>query len=366
MFHFYRINELYSDADGTIQFIEMAVGAFNGESFWINQTVSVTQGSEIHAFRFPVNLPNTFTANTTVLIATQGFANLGVVTPDYIVPNGFLFTSGIATVNFANVDAVTYTTLPLDGVHSINRDGSIGINSPKNFAGATATIHSNSIAGTDGADNLTGTGGDDTIQARGGHDILSGLAGNDLLDGGAGADTAIYSANRVEYMINTTTSGFNVTGPEGNDTLIDVERFDFSDKNLAFDLAQGEAAGNSVRLIGAAFDTHNIIPEYVAIGLQLFDSGQSMLQVSELVINTPLFISLAGSSSDVDFVNLVYQNVVGEQPSPSERDFYVGLLQGSGGSMTQAELLVLAANSAVNESNINLVGLMQNGVEYSG
>lgn len=365
-FHLYRLNELYSDAAGTIQFIELSVGDFNGESFWINQTISVTQDGTTHSFRFPVNLPNTFTANTTVLIATQGFANLGVVTPDFIVPDGFLFTSGSAAVNFAGVDTVTYASLPLDGTHSIDRAGTIGINSPKNFAGETATIHSNSIAGTDSADNLMGTVGDDTIQARAGNDILNGLAGNDLLDGGAGADTAVYSGNRAEYTINHTASDFSVTGLEGADTLIEVERFDFLDENLAFDLAQGQAAGNTVRLIGAAFDTSNIIPEYVAIGLQLFDSGQSMLQVSELIINTPLFVSLAGSSSNVDFVNLVYQNVVGALPAPSERDFYVGLLQGSGGTMTQAELLVLAANSSANETNINLVGLSQDGVQYSG
>jgi len=47
-----------------------------------------------------------------------------------------------------------------------------------------------------------------------------------------------------------------------------------------------------------------------------------------------------------------------------ERDFYVGLLVGSGGTMTQAELLVLAANADVNAQNINLVGLQQTGVEF--
>ena len=63
-------------------------------------------------------------------------------------------------------------------------------------------------------------------------------------------------------------------------------------------------------------------------------------------------------------MNTVYRNVVGVLPSPEERDFYVGLLQGSGGTMTQAELLVLAANSAENEANITLVGMQQTGVEF--
>ena len=69
-------------------------------------------------------------------------------------------------------------------------------------------------------------------------------------------------------------------------------------------------------------------------------------------------------SGNVDFVNTVYRNVVGVLPTPQERDFYVSLLQGSGGTMTQADLLVLAANSAQNEVNIDLVGMQQTGVEF--
>lgn len=42
----------------------------------------------------------------------------------------------------------------------------------------------------------------------------------------------------------------------------------------------------------------------------------------------------------------------------------VGLLVGSGGPYTQAQLLELAANSEVNATNINLVGLQQSGVEF--
>ncbi|HMY62283.1 MAG TPA: DUF4214 domain-containing protein, partial [Nitrosomonas sp.] len=112
-------------------------------------------------------------------------------------------------------------------------------------------------------------------------------------------------------------------------------------------------------------DANNIIPEYVAIGLQLFDSGQSLLSVSELVVNSTLFQSMASSTNNEAFVNHVYRNVVGELPSTAERDLYVGMLKGSGGTLTQAELLILAANAVVNETNINLVGLLQNGAEFS-
>jgi hypothetical protein len=68
--------------------------------------------------------------------------------------------------------------------------------------------------------------------------------------------------------------------------------------------------------------------------------------------------------SNTDFVTRVYTNVVGAAPSDTARDSYVGLLVGSGGTMTQAELLVLASNAGVNATNIDLVGLQQSGVEF--
>ena len=84
----------------------------------------------------------------------------------------------------------------------------------------------------------------------------------------------------------------------------------------------------------------------------------SMLQVCQLVIG------VMGNPGNEAFVNTVYQNVVGVPPSAAERDSYVALLQGSGGTMTQADLLQLAADADANAVHINLVGLQQSGVEF--
>ena len=81
--------------------------------------------------------PSTQTAGRRALIATQGFAALGVVAPDYVVPNGFLATDG-ATVNYAGVDQVSYVTLPVDGSTALMRDGTMAQNVATNFAGAFA------------------------------------------------------------------------------------------------------------------------------------------------------------------------------------------------------------------------------------
>jgi len=372
-FHLWTISEVYSNADRSVQYIELFTTA-PGETLIAGQVISFTPtGSSTPVnYVIPSNLSQ-ITANKSLLIGNAGYAALtGVPDPDFILPDGFLLTTG-GTLNVFGVDSITFGpgVLPTDGSNSLNDTNPMqfasnlvaGVNSPRNFADVTGTIQSNVISGTDGPDNLVGTAGDNVISGGGGNDTLTGGAGNDTLDGGAGADTAVYSGERAGYTIPGAASG-TVTGPDGTDTLSNIERYQFSDKNLAFDLGLNTAGGNTVRLIGAAFDANNLIPEYVGIGLDLFDGGMSMLEVCQLALGTSLYLSLAGTASNVDFVNTVYENVVGAPPSQGERDFYVGLLQGSGGSMTQADLLVLAANADVNATNINLIGLQQTGVEF--
>jgi len=139
-FHTYQLNELYSNASGSVQFIELVEGSgANGQEFLAGHTLSVTQGTTTHTYTFPNDLPSSNTAGTHVLIATPAFAVLGIVTPDYIVPAGFLFTNG-GTVDYAGVDSVSYSALPVDGVSSLNRSGTTGVNSPTNFAGQSGTI----------------------------------------------------------------------------------------------------------------------------------------------------------------------------------------------------------------------------------
>ncbi len=257
-------------------------------------------------------------------------------------------TSGINTINAAAVSSASVINL-VSGANSTIDGATLAI-------GASAVI-----------ENAYGGDGNDTITGNSAANVLWGMRGNDTLDGGAGIDTAVYSGNRAAYTIGGAAPDyFTVSGPDGTDTLSNIERFRFLDKNLAFDLGLNTAGGNTVRIIGAAFDGPTIQqrPDYVGIGINLFDSGMSMLAVCELALGTSLFQSLAGSTSNTAFVNTVYQNVVGVLPSAGDRDFYVGLLQGSGGTMTQAELLMLAANAGVNEQNINLVGMQQTGMEF--
>ena len=149
-FHTFQIDELYSNADGTVQYVVLHESAgMNGENLLHGQRLTSTSVSGTQTLLFPANLPggscgnytcsDSPTANKRVLIATAGFAALGLIVPDYVILNGFLAVGG-GTVNYAFVDQMTYATLPTDGVTALYSDGTKRQNLAKNFAGATATV----------------------------------------------------------------------------------------------------------------------------------------------------------------------------------------------------------------------------------
>jgi hypothetical protein len=140
-FHLFKIEQIFSNADGTVQFVVLheSFGA-NGEQFLSNHQLKATHAGVTNSFTFLNNLPSSATAGRRVLIATQGFAALGIVAPDYVMPNGFLPT-GAGTLNYAeSSDIIGYGALPTDGVTAIARNGTAIPNVATNFAGQSASV----------------------------------------------------------------------------------------------------------------------------------------------------------------------------------------------------------------------------------
>ena len=137
-FHLFQIDSMYSNADGTVQYVVLhEFTGSNFENFLSGHQLSVQHGAVVKHFTFDHDLPSNQTANRYALIATQGFAALGIVTPDYIMPNAFLPTDG-GTLNYAGVDQVTYASLPTDGTMGLKRSGQAEPNEAHNFAGQSA------------------------------------------------------------------------------------------------------------------------------------------------------------------------------------------------------------------------------------
>jgi hypothetical protein len=163
-YHTFVIDEIFSSADGKVQFVELLEsapedpyyggGLGNGQNQWAGKALVSSSGTSQNRFVFPTNLPSSQTAGRTVLVGTQSFAALGIVTPDFVVPDNFLFLSNGA-VNYASVDTVSYASLPVDGRSSIDRSGHAGPSSPQNFAGQSGAV---SLAPIDGVTEFYNSG----------------------------------------------------------------------------------------------------------------------------------------------------------------------------------------------------------------
>jgi hypothetical protein len=139
----FSIQQVFSNADGTVQFLVIYDRGQNdcdaGENLWAGQTLVSSGAGPQQTFVFPANLPTCATSGRQMLIATEGFAALGLVTPDYVIPNHFLQLPGGAVV-FADVSVVRYTSLPNDGVTAIDGTGQRVPNVAINLAGASASV----------------------------------------------------------------------------------------------------------------------------------------------------------------------------------------------------------------------------------
>jgi Repeat of unknown function (DUF5648) len=139
-FHTFTLQQFYTNADGTIQFIVLKESSgLGGQNFLTGHTLTSTQGGTTHTLTFIQNLPSGNTSGKSFLVGTAGFAALGVVTPDYTMPDGFLFATG-GSVDYAGVDVVAHGALPTDGVNALTRDGVVMQNLARNFAGATGSV----------------------------------------------------------------------------------------------------------------------------------------------------------------------------------------------------------------------------------
>lgn len=136
-FHLWNIREIYTDASGSLQFIELFCPA-SGQTFLDGQQIRVSSGGTTHTFSLSGNL-NTDSLNHALLFATAGAQGAGAPAPNFTLPNGFLFAGG-GTISFFGANGGTYTALPTDGTLSRTWGDGNAVNSPQNFAGQVGVV----------------------------------------------------------------------------------------------------------------------------------------------------------------------------------------------------------------------------------
>ena len=143
--HTWRVAEVFSNASGTIQFIELWESAGTpGEVATAGHQVT----SNTRSFTLTNNAVSP-TSNKRILLGTPGYAALpGAPPPDYTIPAGsvpFFATALAQTIQYIPYDTwnIPAGSIPTDGVTSLNRTGGPLPNTPTNYAGTTGTINAN-------------------------------------------------------------------------------------------------------------------------------------------------------------------------------------------------------------------------------
>lgn len=154
-FHLWVINEVFSDADGTVQFIELTTTAGGQDALSGHSLVSTDANQNQKTFDFLTDLSGT-TTNGSVLIATEGFTTLTGLTADYIIEDNFLPITG-GSLDFAEGTSLfdyTQPVLPLNGEQSIDADAQPQTATPTNFSGMSAMVTADSYASFDVATSV--------------------------------------------------------------------------------------------------------------------------------------------------------------------------------------------------------------------
>lgn len=151
-FHLWRISEVYTNADGSVQFIEFFTTSSFQQFLLGEQLQASTEGTPEMTYTFPANLPvgvGESTADRHFLFASPGFEAVAGIAPDYEWTGilSFINVGGNDFVELVGADGISLANLPTDGTLSLLGDAvTTAVPTPTNFAGETGTIVPESAA----------------------------------------------------------------------------------------------------------------------------------------------------------------------------------------------------------------------------
>lgn len=211
------------------------------------------------------------------------------------------------------------------------------------------------LLATSGADTLVGDVLDNSILALGGDDTITGGGGNDTIDGGTGTDTVIQSGDRASYSIEISADGVSVEdrrGTDGMDFLTEVETISFADQDWRLDrfddvaALSPEALTQFVEMYIAYFDR---APD--AEGLffwgDALNNGIPLETIAALFFDQDETRALYPDTTTTgEFVQAVYDNVLGRDIDQLGFDFWVGVLDSGDVSRATFMLDIIAGAKA--------------------
>jgi hypothetical protein len=211
-----------------------------------------------------------------------------------------------------------------------------------------------SISDRLGSNKILTWSGNDTVEDIGASATVTNI------DLGDGVDKIKYSGSKTDYALSLSGLAFQVLAKDStvSDLLLNVERLDFADANIAIDT--DGVAGEAYRIYKAAFDR---APDLPGLGYWIndMDKGASLETVASGFIASDEFLSRYGSkSSNVEFIRLLYENVLDRQPDSAGYEYWQ---RDMANGMTREKMLINFSES--NENKQNVAGLIESGIEYT-
>jgi len=189
-------------------------------------------------------------------------------------------------------------------------------------------------------------------------------AKSEIVKGQGQIDKFVYQALSSAYNIGVMAGELTLTSRNSSevDRLTDVERIDFIDKSIAFDLSG--MSGMAYRIYKAAFNRDPMNGDKGGLGYWIaqIDRGMDLIEVSARFVDSNEFRTLYGTNPTNDqFLTKLYNNVLGRQPEASGYNWWLNQLN-TNPEKTKAKVLADFAESPENQTGV--LGLIGSGITY--
>ena len=207
--------------------------------------------------------------------------------------------------------------------------------------------------------------------AGAGDDVLQMAGGAHYFAGGYGLDVLEWAVDRDQVDWQQTTAGQTRLvfqgSPSASVVLDGVERVVLQDARWAADIEDGQA-GLAAKLVGAVLGADFVSNQTImGIALDYLDGGGSVESLIDLGLTTPMAIAVIGRpvANDRDAIAVVFQNITGVAADAGVIDSFASQIGSVPGQLSLEELILVGANHELNLTNIDFVGLVDQGLWYA-
>ena len=164
-----------------------------------------------------------------------------------------------------------------------------------------------------------------------------------------------FASNQLTKLSDGSWQVQNKITPSNSDNLVNVERLEFSDMNVALDVSG--PAGQVAKILGSVFGPSYVNNKaFVGIGLAYLDAGMSYLDLCGLAA------SFAGLTTPDLLVTTLLRNTTGTEPTALNKSSY---LQSIANGASYASIVQQIADSSANSQSIKLPDLGNTGLAYT-